>query len=283
MPRRLLLLLLPMLIAACGREKGLVLARVDSAPVTAEEFARELAGAPAGNSYLRTPAGKKELLELLIRRRMVLAEAERSPAAKKPATRAKLEELDAEFLRQKREARERFLVGEFLRYLREGPLKVTDDEVKTAWSSEKEARASHILVSDEAVAKSLRARLDKGEPFESLAKSYSEDPTGKNGGDLGYLMRGSLDLAFENALFGLKIGEVAGPVASPYGYHLIKKTGERPLSNRPLAEMEKSLRVLLENQKFQAWLVNARKRHAISIDTAALDKTGMASRSTTTN
>jgi peptidyl-prolyl cis-trans isomerase C len=272
--KRILPILL-LFLTACGRQGDEVLARVDSVPITAADFNRELESAPfGGGEYLHTEAGKREMLELLIRRRMVLSEAAKSPVADRPETKKKLAELDREFLRQREEARERLLVGEFLRELKEGALRVTDEDVKASWAKETEARASHILVSNETEAKEIRSRLDKGESFEALAKKHSEDPTGKKGGDLGYLMRGSLDPAFEAALFSLKNGGLAGPVASPYGFHLIKKTGERSLSERPLQESARPIRAMLENQKFQAWLADAKKRHAVSTNAAALEKTG---------
>lgn len=263
--------------AGCGRNQDPVLARVDARKITSGDLARELAGAPMGGSeYLRTTAGKKELLELLVRRQVVMSEAERSAVTDRPDLREKLAELDASFLRQRQEARDRLVVGEFIRDLKDGPLKVTDEDVKKTWSTEKEAKASHILVSDEAKAKELRARIEKGESFESLAKQFSEDPTGKNGGDLGYLMRGSLEPSFENALFALKVGEIAGPLTTPYGFHLIKKTGERPISTRPYDEVEKQVRTMLENQKFQTWLADAKKRHAVSMDLTVLEKSSAA-------
>jgi parvulin-like peptidyl-prolyl isomerase len=273
--RRAISLSLPLLLAAAGCKKDHepVFARVDSQPITLTDFARETEGIPpSGAEYLKTAAGKKELLELLIRRRVVTAEANNSTVADRPELRRKLADLDAAFLRQRQEARDRLIVGEFLRGLKEGPLKVTDADVKTAWSTGVEARASHILVSDEAKAKELRARVDKGDSFESLAKEFSEDPTGKKGGDLGFLMRGSLEPSFEEALFALKTGEVAGPLRTPYGFHIIKKTGERPLSTRPEDELAPAVRSMLENQRFQAWLAEAKKRHTISMDMAVVEK-----------
>jgi peptidyl-prolyl cis-trans isomerase C len=275
MSRRYLLLPFFLLPAACGKQGDPVLAKVDSSPITLADFDQELQTAPfGGGEYLHTEAGRKELLELLIRRRVVLSEAERSPVGDRPETRGKLADLDREFLRQRQEARERLLVGEFLRDLREGPLKVSDDDVKAAWGKEVEVKASHILVANEDKAKEIRSRIDKGESFEAMAARHSDDPTGKKGGDLGYLMRGSLDPSFEDALFSLKNGQVAGPVASPYGFHIIKRTGERPLSGRPLQEMERPIRAMLENQRFQSWLADAKKRHSISTDAAALERAG---------
>jgi parvulin-like peptidyl-prolyl isomerase len=276
MLRRIFPFIFVLLAASCGRNHEPVLARVDAAPITAADMSREIEGASMAGDYLRTPAGRKELLELLIRRRVVLSEAEGSATAGRPELRQKLAELDADFLRQRQEARERLMVGEFLRGLKDGPLKVSDEDVKKAWSEGKEAKASHILVSDEAKAKDLRAQIDNGASFEDLAKKFSEDPTGKRGGDLGFIMRGSLEPSFEEALFALKTGEVAGPLTTPYGFHIIKKTGERPLSTRPLDEIERPVRAMLENQRFQAWLADAKKRHTIVTDAAALEKTGPA-------
>src|SRR5687768_15581101 len=117
---RRFLLVLGALAAACGRDREPVLARVDAQPITSADFARELEGAPmAGGEYLRTAAGRKELLELLIRRKVVTSEAERSAVADRPELKEKLAQLDAAFLRQRQEARDRLVVGEFLRGLKE--------------------------------------------------------------------------------------------------------------------------------------------------------------------
>lgn len=67
------------------------------------------------------------------------------------------------------------------------------------------------------------ARLKKGEPFSRLAQELSDDPgTAKNGGDLGWFKRGTLDSTFELAAFKLPVGETSQPIRTPFGYHLIK-------------------------------------------------------------
>ncbi|HNI58177.1 MAG TPA: peptidylprolyl isomerase, partial [Elusimicrobiota bacterium] len=106
-----------------------------------------------------------------------------------------------------------------------------------------------------------------------LARARSEDPgTGQKGGDLGYLIRGSLVPEFENALFQMKTGEVSDPVASPYGFHLIERTGDRKLSAAPLDDAaKKRIRAALESQKFQQWFDRTRAQYAVSVNDAALD------------
>jgi len=69
----------------------------------------------------------------------------------------------------------------------------------------------------------LIKRIKEGEDFASLAKTYSEDPgTRDKGGDLGFFTRGTMVKPFEEAAFSAKVGEVVGPVKSPYGLHIIK-------------------------------------------------------------
>ena len=64
-------------------------------------------------------------------------------------------------------------------------LKAYDEYAKTA-PREVEFRAQHILVSSEAEAKDVIARLEKGSSFETLATALSIDESATNGGDLGY-------------------------------------------------------------------------------------------------
>jgi peptidyl-prolyl cis-trans isomerase SurA len=75
---------------------------------------------------------------------------------------------------------------------------------------------------------SLIKRLDKGEAFVDLAKKYSDDYSGKEGGDIGYTKRGTLDPDYERAAFSLEAGDyIKFPVRSRFGYHIIKVTGKK--------------------------------------------------------
>lgn len=81
-----------------------------------------------------------------------------------------------------------------------------------------------------AKADDIQKRVKAGEDFGKLAAEFSEDPGSKdNGGDIGYVTKGQLVPEYENEIFDvLKVGEVsAEPVKSSFGYHIIKKTGER--------------------------------------------------------
>ncbi len=75
----------------------------------------------------------------------------------------------------------------------------------------------------------IRKRIENGESFEKLAAQFSEDPaTASDGGDLGFIERGTLFQSFEEAAFRLsRPGEISEIVESPVGLHLIKLVEKR--------------------------------------------------------
>ena len=91
----------------------------------------------------------------------------------------------------------------------------------------KQVHAAHILVKEEAKAKELLAKINSGESFSDLAKKYSQCPSGKKGGDLGWFGRGQMVKPFEDACFGNSKGTTVGPVKTDFGWHLIKVLEER--------------------------------------------------------
>ncbi len=90
----------------------------------------------------------------------------------------------------------------------------------------------------------IRDRIRKGEAFEALAREASEDPgTASRGGDLGFVDRGTLFPAFEEAAFQLSPGQVSDVVETPVGFHLIQaveKRGDQIHCRHILIRIEKS-------------------------------------------
>jgi len=76
--------------------------------------------------------------------------------------------------------------------------------------------------------KMIQNELDKGKNFSKLAREYSDCPSGKNGGNLGYFSRGSMVKPFEDVAFDLEVGKVSEPVKTRFGYHLIKVEEKKP-------------------------------------------------------
>lgn len=82
-------------------------------------------------------------------------------------------------------------------------------------------------------AESIRKRIAGGEKFAKVAAEISEDETSKrSGGDLGYLVRGSMDPAFEKAVFGRKLNTIGDPVRTVYGWHVLETLDRDTLKTR---------------------------------------------------
>lgn len=119
--------------------------------------------------------------------------------------------------------------------------KVTEELAKEAYERGKEdINASHILlrVDYEAVPqdtlaaynkmKMIREKALKGEDFEELAKTYSEEPGAKErGGNLGYFSVFSMVYPFETAAYNTKAGEISEIVRTSFGYHILKVKDKR--------------------------------------------------------
>ncbi|OLC30912.1 MAG: hypothetical protein AUH81_19115 [Candidatus Rokubacteria bacterium 13_1_40CM_4_69_5] len=126
----------------------------------------------------------------------------------------------------------------------------------------RQVRAAHILVrvpetggsgaEDEAKAKVADAirRARSGEDFGKLARELSQDPgSAARGGDLGFVSKGEMVPAFEQALFALKKGAVSPePVRTPFGFHAIKVEEVREGGKRPLKEVAAQIRQRLQSE-----------------------------------
>lgn len=65
--------------------------------------------------------------------------------------------------------------------------------------------------------------LERGVPFEDVAREYSDDASAATGGDLGFFGRGVMVPEFEDAVFSLDDGEISGIVPTRFGFHVVQK------------------------------------------------------------
>jgi peptidyl-prolyl cis-trans isomerase C len=86
------------------------------------------------------------------------------------------------------------------------------------------ASARHILVKTEQECLDLKAKIDAGAEFESLAKQHSTCPSGQEGGALGTFGPGQMVKEFDTVVFNEEVGVVHGPVKTQFGYHLLEIT-----------------------------------------------------------
>jgi peptidyl-prolyl cis-trans isomerase D len=144
---------------------------------------------------------------------------------------------------------------------------VTPEEIKQAYEERgaqqqkpEERRASHILIvvpqnatpeqkskAKEKAQALLEQAKKSPKSFAELAKKNSEDPgSAVEGGDLGWSPRGRMVKPFDDAMFGMKVGEIAGPIETQFGYHVIKlneiKASEMPSFEAMKPKLEEEVR-----------------------------------------
>jgi peptidyl-prolyl cis-trans isomerase C len=221
------------------KKEGKVLAEVNSGSITTGDFDRELKNLP---EYLKamadTPQGRKEMLDTMVIRELILQQAAKDGLDKGTEIEDKLRDL-----------KKRLIVESFLKKKVEIESKVSDEDMKKFYEQNKDKfksgeqiKASHILVKTEKEAKDILAQLKAGGNFEELAKKNSVDSSSAKGGDLGWFGKGSMVPAFEKAALALKEGQISDVVKSDFGFHIIKMAGKRPAGIRPLEEVKEQIK-----------------------------------------
>jgi peptidyl-prolyl cis-trans isomerase SurA len=111
--------------------------------------------------------------------------------------------------------------------------------------------------------------LLEGQDFGELAKKYSEDPSGKDGGSLGSLKRGELAPDIEEAILKLQPGQFTPPFRSKVGYHVFRLDSKESLTGEALVQARNQIRDILYRQKYDArmqeWVAEIRQRAVIDI------------------
>ncbi|MDT8857681.1 peptidylprolyl isomerase [Paracoccaceae bacterium Fryx2] len=136
---------------------------------------------------------------------------------------------------------------------------VTDAALQAAYDArfkdavaQTEYHAAHILVETEDKARDLKAQIDGGADFAELAKVNSSDGSAANGGDLGWFGLGMMVKPFEDAVVGMTVGQVSGPIQTQFGWHLVKLSETRIASAPALDDMRDDLAAEIEKAAVDA-------------------------------
>jgi len=117
------------------------------------------------------------------------------------------------------------LIAEYNSRLDEFEIGETRSIRYVAWEKVPTASDSATVKSE---ASELKSRITQGEDFSELANLYTQDlsnqvnPDSGKGGDLGFISKGQMVPAFEQAAFNAKPNTIVGPILSAFGYHIIK-------------------------------------------------------------
>jgi len=235
-------------VAATARADPKILAKIDGAPITEDDFNDALVDiGPGLPEKLEGPERQKYVLDYLIDLKLV-------------AKQALADKVDgaADFARRMAYYHDKLAMEALLTSVaksattEEAERKAYDDAAK-AQPPEPEVHARHILLPTEEEAKAALARIKAGEDFAKVATELSKDPAG-DGGDLGWFTKDRMVPEFADAAFKLEPGQVSEPVKSQFGWHIIKVEGKR-MKTFPPFEQVKDQAARFVAQKAQTALI----------------------------
>jgi parvulin-like peptidyl-prolyl isomerase len=293
------------LLTACTKElPPTVVAAVDSDSITVEEFTAELT--PLVGSYQSPPSPqeeadfknlKKALLDQLIDKRIILAEAQKMGITapddeiedaftrlKKSYPQGGFDELlrnDAALRQWKEKLRQRLVIEKVINRVSQPAVAIDEDAVRKYYKKHRadfiasdQVRARQIVVKSRQEAEDLIKRIKRGDSFEELAKKHSIAPEADQGGDLGFFGRSDMPEEFD-VVFSLQVGETSGIVQSPYGYHIFQVVAKRGEKESNFDEVKDRIRKMIaqeeEEKVFQRWLKKVKKKASITVNKRALE------------
>lgn len=120
-----------------------------------------------------------------------------------------------------------------------------------------------------AEAEKLRKRALSGEQFEMLAVKYSQGPGAEQGGDIGFVEKGTILVAVEKAAFNLPMGQLSEVIESDLGFHIIMAVDKKGAGLKPIAAVREEIRAKIEDEKlekkYEEWINSVRKKTFIEI------------------
>jgi peptidyl-prolyl cis-trans isomerase SurA len=210
-----------------AQDRNITVFSINDKPVTVDEFVYLYKKNHQVQKAEFTKEKIEEYLDLFIKFKLKVAEAERRGLDTTAA-------FKKEFNTYRDELRKPYLPDS----------RLVDSLVQLTYERMKEeVNASHILVyvkpdaTDEEERNALqkitdiRSKAMKGEDFGTLAASFSDDPSAKtNKGNLGYFTALQMVYPFEVAAYTTNVGEISQPVRTRFGFHILKVENRRPAS-----------------------------------------------------
>jgi peptidyl-prolyl cis-trans isomerase SurA len=159
-----------------------------------------------------------------------------------------------------------------LQYKVRDQVRVSDQELENYYRShpqefegEEEVHLRHIFLpvpedADPAALEKAQAegnrllqRVKKGEDFAKVAREASQGPSAQNGGDLGWLKRGSVQKSLEDVAFALGVNQVSGLVRAGSGLHILQVVERRKTAARAFADVKELIRDRLVAEKADSY------------------------------
>ncbi len=237
--------------------------------ITEEEFNEELRNIdPTLEKYLKTEIGKELFLDILVKERITLMDANNSDVTNSKEYTEAVNEKQKELNGQLDIFKERLLVELYLKELKESKaVRITERDIKDYYKDYNyEISISHILLTDpqKAVKVLKEAKYRQtNKQFSYLARKHSLDtPTAKNGGKIPSFIPGEYIKEIEDPASNIKTGQVQGFFKTSYGYHIIRKNGEYKIS---YVKARERIKAILERKNLDEYFKKLEKRYILEV------------------
>jgi len=276
-----------------------IVATVSGDPITLAEFQERFARAGIKPEHEAELAVRREFLNHLIERKMMLGEAQRKRIkVGLPEINARIEALRTEhgkdvkeelaslgidFEKWKSDIWEDMMIERLITREVNRRITVSQTEIRRYYQANtqefekpEQVRVRQIVVATEEEAKKVMGLLQAPDAdFAALARTQSIAPEAEKGGDLGYFAKGEMPPEF-NIVFGLPKHGVSGIVKSPYGFHIFKLEDMRNAGRISLEEASKEIIEKIRREKgdirYQQWLKELRSRTKFEVNYQALEQ-----------
>ncbi len=237
-----------------------VVAIVDGQKVTYSQVMESKASLP--KQYQSIPEDKifPVLLNQAVDTLLINKAAQAAGEAQKPEVKKSIEKSTEEIISQS------YLFSKVKDVITDAAVKAKYDELMKNFPKEKEIHVRHILVDNEATAKSVIKALKGGGDFKKLASSKSKDATAKEGGDLGFFRKSELPQELADAAFALTPGSYSEtPVKTDFGWHILKVDEIRDAKPPKFEEVQNELKSLLTQEAIVALLKDLRSHSKVEL------------------
>lgn len=168
--------------------------------------------------------------------------------------------------------RREFEAFNVLRYRVRSRVKITEEDLKNYYQThrvefagEEQVHVRHIFLplaenaspaeaaKVQAVGEKVIQRLATGEDFGKIAREVSQGPGAEDGGDLGWLSRGTIQKSLEDVAFSIPDGKVSDLVRAGPGLHVFKSEGRRLNGAKTFEEARPVVQERLMNEQAETF------------------------------
>lgn len=149
------------------------------------------------------------------------------------------------------------------------------EQNKDSFTEKEQVHLYNILLETEEEAQDILEQLKAGGDFNEIAKEKSTGPSAAQGGDLGYLSRGTMIPEIEEVVFALELEKLSEIIKTDFGFHILKITEKKPETVKTIEEVKEGIIEILlptkQKEAFENLLEELKGKVEIEINEEALN------------